>query len=241
MAIGKNKRLSRSKKGGKKKIIDPFSRKDWFDIKAPSVFPNRDVGKTLVNKSQGTHIAAEALKGRVVEVNLADLTGNEGSNFRNFKLRIDDVHGKNCLTNFHGMNYTTDKLRSLVRKWRTLIEAFVDVKTQDGYILRLFALAFTKKISKVKKTCYAQSSRVKAIRKKMVEIMTREASSVDLKGLVVKFIPDSIAKSIEKECQGIYPLCDVAIRKVKLLKAPTFDPHKLIEIHDTGAETGAKV
>jgi len=95
----------------------------------------------------------------------------------------------------------------------------------------------------VKKTCYAQSSQVKLIRKKMMEIMTREASSVELKDLVVKFIPDSIAKVIEKECQGIYPLRDVAIRKVKIIKSPKFDAFKLMEIHgETGAaDTGAKV
>ena len=33
--------------------VDPFSRKDWFDIKAPSFFEVRNVGKTLVNRTQG--------------------------------------------------------------------------------------------------------------------------------------------------------------------------------------------
>ena len=36
-------------------------------------------------------------------------------------------------------------------------------------------------------------------------------------------IPDSIGKDIEKACQGIYPLRDVHIRKVKILKKPKFD------------------
>ena len=92
-----------------------------------------------------------------------------------------------------GMDFTTDKLRSMVRKWQTLIEAHVDVKTTDGYLLRMFCIAFTKKRQQqVKKTCYAQTSQIRQIRKKMVELMTREAAACDLKELVGKFIPEAI-------------------------------------------------
>lgn len=51
------------------------------------------------------------------EVSLADLQNDEVA-FRKFKLICEDVQGKNCLTNFHGMDMTTDKLRSLVKKWQ---------------------------------------------------------------------------------------------------------------------------
>merc|ERR1719263_951863 len=43
------------------------------------------------------------------------------------------------------MSLTTDKLKSLVKKWHTLIEAWVDIKTTDGYILRMFCIGFTKR------------------------------------------------------------------------------------------------
>merc|ERR1711974_60889 len=247
MAVGKNKRLSKGKKGSKKKIIDPFTKKDWYDIEAPAAFTNRYVGKTLVTRSSGTRIASDYLKGRVVSTSLADLNKDEDQAFRVMKLKIEDVQGRDCLTNFCGMDMTTDKLKSLVRKWQSLIEAHVDVKTTDGYLLRLFCIAFTKKrTNQIKKTCYAKSSQTKQIRKKMTDIMTREATSCDLKDLVAKFIPNTIGKAIEKECQGIYPLRDTLIRKVKVLKAPKFDAMKLAEIHTAtepakGADTGAKV
>lgn len=63
-----------------------------------------------------------------------------------------------------GMNFTTDKLRSLVRKWQTLIEAHVDVKTTDNYTLRMFCIGFTKRRpNQVKRTCYAQSSQIRQV------------------------------------------------------------------------------
>lgn len=100
------------------------------------------------------------------------------------------------------MTFTTDKLRSLVRKWQTLIEAVLEVKTQDGYTMRLFCIAFTRRApGQIRKTSYAQSSQIKEIRKKMFEIMQQEASTCDLKELVAKFIPEAIGSKIEAACQ----------------------------------------
>jgi len=231
MAVGKNKKLGK-KKGAKKKIVDPFVKKDWYDVRAPSLFTNRQVAKTPVNKTVGTKIASDALKGRVFNVSLADLQKDEDQAHRKMKLIVEDVQGSKCLTNFHGMDLTTDKLRSLVRKWQTLIEAHAEVKTTDGYLLKMFAIGFTKRRpNQVRKTTYAQTSQIRRIRRKMMDIMTREASSCDLKDLVVKFIPEAIGKQIEKECQGIFPLQNVFVRKVKVLKKPKFDPSKLFELH----------
>jgi len=235
MAVGKNKRLSKGKKGKGKKIVDPFTKKEWYDIKAPSNFTVRSCGKTPVTRTTGTRIASEMLKGRVFELNLADLNKDEDHAYRKFQLQCEEVQGRYCLTQFYGMDFTTDKLRSLVRKWQTLIEAFVDVKTLDGYVLRLFCIGFTaKRKNQLKKTCYANSSQVKLIRKKMRDIMIAQASSCELQELVNKFIPEVIGKEIEKACHGVYPLQNVHIRKVKTLKKPKFDLTKLLEIHGDG-------
>jgi len=244
MAVGKNKRLTKGgKKGSKKKAGDPFLKKEWYDIKAPQMFNVRSCGKTLVSKTQGTKIASDGLKGRVLEVNLADLNNDEDQSYKKMRLCIEDVQGRNCLTDFHGMSLTRDKQCSLIKKWASLIEGYADVKTTDGFVVRLFVVGFTKRrADQVKVNCYAQTAQIKKIRKKMVEIMTAEAASGQLRDLVKKLIPESIGKDIEKQCEGIFPLKDVHIRKVKVLKKPKFDITKFMELHAGGdADAGAAI
>jgi len=245
MAVGKNKKLKSGKKLGRKGAKDPFLRKEWYDVIAPNNFVNRKVCKTCVNKTIGLKIAADALKGRVFETNLADLQKDEDCAYRKMKFRVDEVDGRRCLTDFHGMDLTNDRLKSLVRKWQSLIEAHVDVKTLDGYVVRMFCIAFTAKQENAVRhnghlTTYAQTGRIHLIRKRMMEIMRREASVCSLHELVNKLIPEVIAKQIKKSCIGIYPIDNVYIRKVKLLKTPKFDSNKLMEIHGGAVEDTGK-
>lgn len=206
------------------------------------MFDERNVGWTVVSKSQGLKLARDSLVGRVVEVSQADLNKDKDASddaFRKFKLKVEEIQGMNCLTNFYGMDLTTDKLRSLVRKWHTLIEAYVDVKTTDGYVVRLFCIGFTKRRNnQARKTSYAQASQVRQIRKKMIEIMQREASVVDLAELVEKkLLTESFGRVIVKATRGIYPLQNVLIRKVKMIKSPKLDITKLLELHDGSVST----
>jgi len=114
-----------------------------------------------------------------------------------------------------------------------------EVKTQDGYVLRVFVTAFTgRQVSQLAKTSYAQHQQIKLIRKKIVEILTKEASTSSLVDLVAKLNHiDQFPKLIVKACQFIYPLSAAVIRKVKTLKKPKFDVTKLNELHK---ETGVK-
>ncbi|KAK5578087.1 hypothetical protein RB653_003040 [Dictyostelium firmibasis] len=247
-----DKKKKGSKKGGKK--VDPFTRKEWYVVRAPTQFfkssADNKVGFTPVNRTQGTKLASDGLKGRVYEVSLADMKDDESQVFRKIKLRAEEVEGRNVLTNFYGMDLTSDKLRSLIHKWSTLIECFVDVKTTDGYFIRVFAICFTKKgESQKKKTSYAKTSRVKAIRKKMVDILTETVSTNDLKTVVDYLIGVSLngvttnssgfaptlAEKIRIEGSSIFPIHNVFIRKVKVLKTPKVDAAKLSELYASSA------
>ena len=58
-----------------------------------------------------------------------------------------------------------------------------------------------------------------------------------MKDLVLKLIPEYMGGEIEKACAGIFPMQNVFVRKVKVLKKPKFDLVKLMELHSgEGAE-----
>lgn len=71
--------------------------------------------RDIIREWNFKEIASDGLKGRVFETSLGDLNENEDA-FRKFKLIIEETQGKVCLTNFHGMDITTDKLRSMIKK-----------------------------------------------------------------------------------------------------------------------------
>ena len=110
------------------------------------------------------------------------------------------MQGNKILTNFHGMDLTRNKICSLVKKCHTLIEAWVDVKTTDGYVLRLFCIGFTKRRRAQVKTSYAQASQIRNIREKMVSIIKEEEKS-DLKEIALVCV----------NCELCMRACDVCV------------------------------
>lgn len=256
MAYGKNKGLGAKggKKGQKKKTLDPFLRKNWYDIKIPTFFTAkvRKAGKTPVTKTTGQVIETEMIKNRICEFNLADLNDQaDDLSYRKIQLEIQDSQGRNCLTDFHGMSFTRDKLCQLVKKKHTLVEVWCDCKTTDGFVVRLFVLAFTGQDPKndqqqqVKQFSYAQSAQVRKIRKRIVQVLQQEVSKGQLKDLVQAItitsdgqgmILGKYEKLIRQATNRIFPLNPIHIQKVKVVKKPKVDIVRLFEINEKGGE-----
>ena len=236
MKQGKNPRNFK-KKGMRKKVQHPFAKKNWYTVLAPSVLETREACLTPVTKSAGGRKEGNKLKGRVFEISLADLKKNMPEmSWRKIQLQVEAIEGSKCYTSFYGMSMTRDRLCHIVKKWQSTIEAFVDVKTQDGYFLRVFTVAFTqRRKTQLKATCYASACQKSKIRKKMREIIVEEAKSSPLKQLTDKFVERLIEKRIGRECNKIFPLQNIYIKRVKTLKKPRFDFARLMDMYSDKA------
>ena len=242
MSLGKNKKnFSKGRKGAKKKVGERFLKKEWWNIKAPGMFMKRMFTYSPVNQTVGKKLASESMKGRVYEANLGDLnTGYEAN--KKIKLIVEDADGKSkiALTNFYGLECTRDYLCSLIRKWHTLIDLFVDCKTSDGFLMRFFVVAFTSKYGYTQKkaTCYANRSQVKQMRAIMTKILTRVCKASTLKDLVSKILGKELTDEMAAKCKHIFPLENITIRKVKSIKRPRVDMTQLNAMQAETAPAG---
>ncbi len=125
------------------------------------------------------------------------------------------------MTQFHGMDLSADRVRSLVQKWGSLIEAVVEAKTNDGYVMRLFVIAFTRRQKgQLSKNTYAKSRLEKWARHRITSMIQKRLSKLDINQAVVQLSQDIISDALLKRCNPILPLRDLKIRKVKVIRKP---------------------
>ncbi|XP_026378238.1 40S ribosomal protein S3a-like [Papaver somniferum] len=124
------------------------------------------------------YIASERLKHRVFEVYLADLQNDEDQSYIKMRLRVEDVQGKNVLTNF----------------W-TLIEAHVDVKTTNNFTLRMFCIGFTQmRKNQVKRTSH-MLNQAKSVRT-TISLTCMIYCAENLESTIVLVISDNLSLNL---------------------------------------------
>jgi len=236
MAKGKNKQQQKGKGGRGKNERHAFSKKQWYKIQSPpSVANSVQVGWTPVNKTQGTKLSKDSLIGRVCEVSYADIQEQSQFAYKKIRMQVEEVKGSSLYTSFYGINTIKERLYQYLRKRMSLIDVVADIRTQDGYILRILITTFTaKKPNQQKINNYAKHSQIRAIRKAFVKYVARRASKSNISEFAQHVISDDVSSKLLDKGKKIYPLSHVMVRKIKVLKKSKIDVNKLVS--DTNAK-----
>jgi len=194
-----------------KHVRDKWRGKGWYNVIAPSFFGNIDLGSLPAQ-------APEQLAGRVVEATLYDITGDFSHHYLKMFFQINEVEGKTAKTLFKGHEYSRDYLRSLVRRRTTKVDSLINLKTKDGFKLRIAVSALT--LSRIK------TSQEKIIRKMMDKTIHEKADALSLDQFVQEMVLGKIASDIYNMAKEVAPLRHVGIRKSKLVAAPQVIPQE---------------
>jgi len=238
----------KGKKRSFKKKADAFEKKEWFRLKVPKFFGMQQdtYGWTVANKTAQGVTVESRLEGRVANIRFGDLiekptVSNDNKNSINVKLRICDVKQQECLLDFHGMQITRDKKCSLMKRWVSTVDARTDVRTNEGYVFRVFCMALTKKTQfQISRAAYAKTSQIKQLRNKMAEFMQQKLSGKTLKEFVDTLLSDN-SDQMAKTLSSIFPVEteSCCIRKVKLMKSPRANQKaRIAELYTVDTEAG---
>jgi small subunit ribosomal protein S3Ae len=189
--------------------LDGWKSKEWYNIEAPAYLNRVVVGSTMAGDPG-------LLVGRNVETTVGELTNDMTKNNTKVILRISNVVGDIATTDLMGHELTTDYVRSIVKRQTSRIDANIEVKTKDGFVIRVKPTCFTIK--------RARSSQMMAIREMMVEIVKKRASETDFETFMQEAILGRLSAAIYRQAKFIYPLRRVEIRKTQVEAMPAAAP-----------------
>jgi small subunit ribosomal protein S3Ae len=188
---------------GRRVARDTWKTKSWYNIYTPQSFGGDLIGHTPANDPS-------LVIGRVAETSLKDLTNDHSKHMIRMYFKIDGVSGTNATTQFVGHDTTREYLKSLIRRRRSKITTITDVRTKDGYKLRVKAMVLT--------AVRARDHHKTDIRKKMEEIVRDMAKNATFPEFVQAMLLGGLGSKIYGECKKIFPMKRVEVYKSEVLE-----------------------
>jgi small subunit ribosomal protein S3Ae len=202
------------KKTASRKIKDKWKAKEWYKIHAPRMFNEVEVGETPA-------IDPETLKGRVVEVTVQELTGDFSKMHIKMRFQITSVDGFDAKTEYIGHELTSEYVRRLTRRKKTKTDHVVDVKTKDGYTLRVKPMSIAER--------RIQAAQEDSMRRMMSESLNKMGQESTLSEMVKMIVSGDMAKEVAKACHVVIPIKRIEIRKSEVLSKGEVEPESIMD------------
>jgi len=154
-----------------------------------------------------------ALMGRNTEVTVHELTGDFSKMHIKIRFSVSDIRGLEAHTSFVGHDLTSDYVRRLTRRKRTKTDHVVDVRTKDGFLLRVKPMSITEQ--------RIQAAQETAIRNIMDKTLTDLAANMTVSEMVKSIITGDMSKELSNAAKVIIPIKRIEVRKSEVLEVGT--------------------
>jgi len=188
------------------KVRDKWKLKSWLTVLASPSFGSAPIVRIPVTD-------AEKARGRVVETTLYDILKQDPQHY-SFKLyfQVDRVEGETAQTVLRGHEYSREYLRSLVRRGSSMSDFIKDYRTKDGYVVRVYCIAFSQG--------RMNTSKKHDLRSVMDKVIGERASSLTYDQFAQEMVLQKIASDVYNEAKKVTHLRHVGLRKSKLISVP---------------------
>jgi ribosomal protein S3AE len=210
------------KKASKIKV----KKKIWYKVLSSKVFGSREVGESYL-------ASPESAVGRVLKINLRDITGNVRDQNVYLGFQISGVDGTTLKTSLISYQIVPTHIKRIVRKNIDRLDDVMTLKTKDGASVILKSLTIT-----IHKT---QRSTRSAVRKLLQELFQEELEKADFDTFVSNLVSYKIQSTIKKRLAKIYPLKEVAVRVLTLKRkniASKVEKAKVKEVRQLPVSSG---
>src|SRR3989442_11755611 len=188
-----------------KKVRDKWRLKKWSSVYTPDYFGEQSVAGIPCEDPK-------KLIGRVVETTLYDITNDFSHQSIKLYFLVTSITGERADTILKSHEYSTDYLRSLVRRGSTRVDGIFTGRTVDNYLTRVYIVGFSNGRLK--------GSQEHGIRQLMGKIVAEKASKLTYSQLCHEMVLGKMGSDVTNEAKKVYPLCHIDVRKSKLLSMP---------------------
>jgi len=194
-----------AKRKTRRKAIDSWKTKEWYDIYAPKTFKEAYLGSVPAAEP-------ESLVGRIIEILLYDLTNNFKHTYIKLRFKITEINGTRAETRFWGHELTRDFIRSMIHRGSSRIDGIFNYTTADKFVYRVSTFVITRR--------RAKRSQKQTMRRIIFQVVSEFAKNMPHDRFVRGIIFGKFSANIMKIAKTIYPLKECQIRKIKVVSMP---------------------
>ena len=188
-----------------KKVRDKWRTKEWYSVYTPAYFGEQNVAGIPCEDPK-------KLIGRVVETTLYDITNDFSHQSIKLYFLVTSITGDRADTILKSHEYSTDYLRSLVRRGSTRIDGIFTGRTVDNYLTRVYIVGFSHG--------RINGSQEHGIRQVMGKIVAEKASKLTYSQLCHEMVLGKMGSDVYNDAKKVCPLRHIGVRKSKLLSMP---------------------